>query len=242
MNSGDPDGTRCAPDTGASADLKGLLIDFSDLLPGDILLFRSIDQKKHQQKISAATGSRYTHAAIYLGNHEIAESNYPKVQIRKLSDADKEKQVIGVLRSQCGFSEKRAADLRTFVKELIERDAGYDWRGALTFEQRRSDFVVNLLNNLAENYGNITTNDQLTEKSYFCSALVVACYIVAGIIDNSAQVAYKPDVFSPGDLHGDPTFGWFLGYITKEEKRIEADDPLLSIMLWKDIEGERWWQ
>jgi hypothetical protein len=49
-------------------------------------------------------------------------------------------------------------------------------------------------------------------------------------------------VFSPADLHGDQTFGWFLGYITKEEKRIESDDPLLSITRWKDIEGERWWQ
>jgi cell wall-associated NlpC family hydrolase len=54
---------------------KELLIYATNLLPGDILLFRSIDQKRHQRKISAVTGSPYTHAAIYLGNGDLAPWN-----------------------------------------------------------------------------------------------------------------------------------------------------------------------
>jgi cell wall-associated NlpC family hydrolase len=66
-----------------------VLIDFPDLLPGDILLFRSLHQTVVQQEISAASGSRYTHAAIYLGNDKIAEAA-PPLQIRRLSDDEKE--------------------------------------------------------------------------------------------------------------------------------------------------------
>jgi cell wall-associated NlpC family hydrolase len=134
-----------------------LLIDFPDLLPGDILLFSSLHQSETQKKISAATGSRYAHAAIYLGNNEIAEAA-PPVQIRKLSDADKERQVIGVLRSQTVFSQKRAAALRSFAEKLIAQGVKYDFRGALTFEHRREVFVETLLQNLQENYGKIPSH------------------------------------------------------------------------------------
>jgi cell wall-associated NlpC family hydrolase len=88
-----------------AADLDGLLINFRDLLPGDILLFRANRQKPHQKKISAATNSPYTHAAIYLGDGRIAESKFPRVRIKKL--AHEKGQVIGVLRSQYTFLENR---------------------------------------------------------------------------------------------------------------------------------------
>jgi hypothetical protein len=39
-------------------------------------------------------------------------------------------------------------------------------------------------------------------------------------------------MFSPGGLHQEPTFGWFVGYITDELQRVPSDDPLLNIMRW----------
>jgi hypothetical protein len=55
---------------------------------------------------------------------------------------------------------------------------------------------------------------------------------LCGIIDESAHVAFPPDMFSPGGLHQEPTFGWFVGYITDELQRVPSDDPLLNIMRW----------
>jgi cell wall-associated NlpC family hydrolase len=124
---------------------KDFLIELSDLRPGDILLFRSIDKKMHQRKISRVTKSPYTHAAIYIGSGEIAESKLPKVRIRKLSDADKTGGIIGVLRSQTVFSARRAAAIKEFVDALISQNAKYDLSGALTFKRRNQEFVKGLI-------------------------------------------------------------------------------------------------
>lgn len=37
-------------------------------------------------------------------------------------------------------------------------------------------------------------------------------YIAVNLIGPSAQIAFPPEVFSPGDLYKEPAFGWFLGY------------------------------
>jgi uncharacterized protein YycO len=218
-----------------------LIISPSDLLPGDILLFRSLSQKAPAKQISAATGSPYTHAAIYLGDGEIAESNPPRVRTRKLSDADFKDAQIGVLRSQLGFSDRRAAAIREFVGQLVAQNASYDFKGVLMFRGNSKEFHERLLEQIAANYGKTRTTEEFLKQSYFCSALVVACYIIAGVIGNSAQVAYPPNVISPGDLHRDPTFGWVLGYILPKGATVPANDPLMFSTLWKDNEAARWW-
>jgi hypothetical protein len=208
-----------------------LRIDFSDLLPGDILLFRPFSLKKHHKIISTATETPYTHAAVHLGNKQIVESTSPKVQIRKLSDVNKKNYVIAVLRSQCGFLKKREAALKHFASKLIEHGA-LTTGPAYTFKERKDQFLTQLLNNLERNYGTITSEDEFVKRSYLCSALVVACYTVTGIIGDTAQQAYQPNVFSPGDLHRDPTFGWLLGYIIKNRRIVLAatlsDSPCTS--------------
>jgi uncharacterized protein YycO len=242
MNERDQNEHKATPHDEASNALDGLLIGFKDLLPGDILLFQSCDQKKHQQKISAATGSPYTHAAVYLGDNEIAEATPPKIRKRQLSESDKEGQVIGVLRSQLGFSGERPIALREFVESLIRNGAWYDFRGIRDFNTVKTKFKEELLNILERDYGKVTANDELARRSYFCSALVVACYAAVGLIDGTAKLAYKAEAFSPADLHEDDTFGWVLGYITADEKDIPSDDPLMTKTLWRDLQDARWWQ
>ena len=221
---------------------KDFLIDFDDLLPGDILLFYSPNQLKLQRKISKATDSPYTHAGIFLGNREVAESNFPNgVQIRKLGEQDKAGKVIGVLRTQMVFSAARIALLKQFVQDLISNKAGYDWRGALSFEKRREKFLTEQITFLEQNYGKITSEDEFARSSYICSAFVVACYAVVGIIGESAQALYRPIVYSPGDLHRDNTFGWFLGYLTSDAENIKSADPLLHLTLWRDQQDSVWW-
>jgi len=56
-------------------------LSVDDLITGDILLCCSSDGKVHEkfrEVIRTVTGSKYTHAAIYLGDKLIAESVIPK--------------------------------------------------------------------------------------------------------------------------------------------------------------------
>jgi hypothetical protein len=221
--------------------LEGLIIEMASLLPGDILLFHSYAQKKPAKKISKVTESPYTHAAIYIGHGQLAEAVVPKIQIRSLTDADLKGQRIGVLRSQLGFADNRARRVRQFVEALVAQDAKYDFRGALSFQGAHKTFYEDILNEISKNYGKSKPATALSKRCYFCSALVVASYIAAEIIDGTAQVAYPPDVISPGDLHRDPAFGWFLGYLIEEGATIPDNDPLQFLTLWRDNQEVRWW-
>ena len=82
-------------------------------------------------------------------------------------------------------------------------------KGALEFKERKAKFEDELLAIMERDHGKFATNDELAKRKYFCSALIVACYAAVGVIDATAQLAYRAEAFSPGDLHRDDTFGWF---------------------------------
>jgi hypothetical protein len=70
----------------------------------------------------------------------------------------------------------------------------------------------------------------------------LACHQAAGIIDNSAQVAYPPEYFSPAHLYEDATFGWLFGYLLPEGGSVPSNDPLLlKSTLWREIDERPWW-
>jgi cell wall-associated NlpC family hydrolase len=121
---GDNKGTsknRAGGDSTIPAD-SDLIIKPSDLLPGDVLLYRPGKEKIHQRKISEATGSPYTHAAIYLGDGLVAESNFPRgVAKHMLEDAVKGSRCVAVLRSQLCFGGDRPRKLNEFVETVIDK-------------------------------------------------------------------------------------------------------------------------
>lgn len=212
------------------------IISIGDLQAGDVLLHRaSAKIKTHQKIIENKTNSPYTHASIYLGNGEIAESILNKgVTKSNLTQERTEKEIIGVLRSQCGFGPERQEILRDFVSELISQNAGYDFSGVRTFNKKNTKHFDDILGEVKRNYGTVKSRHDLSKEKYFCSALVVACFYAVGIIGETAQVAYPTDVLSPGDLHRDPTFGWFYGYIGEDPSEIPDDDPLMEITSWQE--------
>ena len=57
-----------------SENRPALRLTVDDLKPGDVLLYRALEEKAHQRAISHATQSPYTHAAIYLGDGKIAHA------------------------------------------------------------------------------------------------------------------------------------------------------------------------
>ncbi|MDF1848784.1 MAG: YiiX/YebB-like N1pC/P60 family cysteine hydrolase [Parvibaculaceae bacterium] len=211
-----------------------LRVTIADLLPGDILLHRSATPTKLQRKITEVTSGPYTHASIYLGDKTIAEAVLSRIQkIDTTKSIDKDGH-IAVLRSQASFQHQRPQKLVDFIDALISNGSRYDVRGALSNPTKHQRFFDNYLSNIEKNYGASQTTSELEKRNYFCSALVVASLFATGVIGESAQVGYPPDVFSPTDLLSDPTFGWLLGFIHTDDYIIPPDDPALLITSWKD--------
>lgn len=215
----------------------------ADLLPGDVLLYRAKDQKLHQQQISAVTGSPYTHAAIFLGDGQVAESNFPRgIAKRSVEDSIRGSGCVAVLRNQLGFGRDRQRQLNEFVDSVLAMGRFYDFIGAVNFGKATKQYGEDQLDFIRLNYGKVTSSDDFAKKKFFCSAFVVACYSVAGVIGPSAQAAYVPEMFSPGSLHQDPTFGWLLGYLVPEGGFVPDDDPVQTQgTLWRDLQHCRWW-
>jgi hypothetical protein len=193
-----------------------LILRTSDLLPGDVLLYRPRRQSVVQKQISSATNSPYTHVAIHIGGNLIAESvAWPcLIGVRKntLEKSMKRSQCVGVLRSQAEFGFDRPNKLNAFVVSVLRHKKFYNLIAAYNFERDSEEYFRNQLEFIRDNYGNVTSHEKFAEQSFFCSAFVVACYSAVGIIGQSAHVAYPPNFFSPAGLYRDPTFGWLLGY------------------------------
>ncbi|RVH78123.1 hypothetical protein CN203_11550 [Sinorhizobium meliloti] len=219
-----------------------LIIELSDLLPGDILLYKPSSAQLHQAAISRSTNSPYTHAAIYVGDGEIAESNVrsgvKKNPVEGILDGA---EYVAVLRSQCGFGGDRPRLLTEFVDAVVKEARFYDIATAARFVAKSRKYFAAQLQFISDNYGKYSTTEEYARKRFICSAFVVACYTVVGIIDSSAQVAYVPEHFSPGHLSTDSSFGWLLGYLVPEGVTVPNDDPCRFKGAWIDI-GTEWWK
>lgn len=220
-----------------------LLIQPDDLLPGDVLLYRPRVPNLVQKAISSTTDSPYTHAAICLGDGLVAESMFPGgVRKRDLKESLKGCLCIAVLRTQLVFAADRAARLFEFVEAVLGNKKFYDAVAAAKVPSASKKYFDNQLEFVRKNYGKVTPVEEFAKQSFFCSAFVVACYSVVGIIGETAQVAYQPDFFAPGHLLDDPSFGWLLGYLIPEGGSLPPDDPLLAnATLWCDNQEARWW-
>lgn len=221
---------------------RQMFVQPADLLPGDILIYRSSKPTVIQRKISDSTDSPYTHAAIYLGNGLVAESNFPKgVRRHEVVKSIKSSRCVAVLRSQIGFGTERSAKLSEFVDSVVGSRKLYDF-SVVNFQKAKNNHFDGLLGHIRENYGKVTSSEEFAQQSFFCSAFVVACYVVVEIIGDTAQVLYEPRAFSPGDLYREPTFGWLLGYLVPDRGSVPVDDPvLIHATRWSDNMSIRWW-
>ncbi len=221
-------------------DNKVKILNISNLLPGDILLYRPCNPNFIQRKISEKTGSPYTHASIYIGDGLIAEAVFPfGVRICSFKKLIKGSGSVAVLRSQTCFSGDRPNKLKIFVQTVQKPKRFYDWISVVTFTCRSEKYFGNQLDFIIDNYGTYEDNDSLSKRLFFCSCFVVACYSAVGIIDKNAQTAYKPENFSPAHLYKDPTFGWLLGFITCYNK--EDEHILKETTNWEDC-PDKWWK
>jgi cell wall-associated NlpC family hydrolase len=154
-----------------------LVIQPGDLLPGDVLLYRPRVPNLVQKVITSTTDSPYTHAAIYLGDDLIAEAMFPrgvrKLDIKELLEGSL---CVGVLRTQLIFGADRATKLREFVKAVLGRKKFYNAVAAARVPSASKKYFDNQLEFVRQNYGKVTPVQEFAKQSFFCSALVVACY------------------------------------------------------------------
>ena len=220
-----------------------LIIHPEDLFAGDVLLYRPRKPNVIQSLIVQATSSPYTHAAIYLGDGQIAESNFPRgISVNALEPSFDGSEYVAVLRSQLNFSAERVGRLKVFVQAVMKEGRFYDLISVSRFSISSQNYFDHRLDFIRENYGLSQTTEEFAKTSFICSAFVVACYTVVGIIDETAQVAYRPEFFAPGHLPQDPTFGWLLGYLVPTGGSLRRDDPLLQqTTAWRDCQNVRWW-
>lgn len=214
------------------------IITFDNLQPGDVLLYRPLMPSENEKRISQVTDSPYTHTAIYLGANTIAEAVTPDgVMINPVDTSLDGSMYAAVMRSQHGWGEGRVAKLNEFAQSATKAGVPFHKRGLINFSKASQNFFDNQFAIISSNYGEYRTVEQLSACSYFCSGFVIACYEAVGIIDETAQVAFPPDVYSPKHLHEDPTFGWLLGYLVPSGSSVPTDDPALTVTRWVDIDA-----
>lgn len=213
------------------------IIDVDELRPGDILLHYGKWWKVVPFFVRRFTGSPYTHASIYLGNGEIAEATPPKVRKSLVANAIKESRHLAVFRSQMGFGKERNECLLNFVEEVINNKARYDFPGAWQVRNNKAflSHQENAYEKLDAFFSTNPTPRNQVRNAYFCSAFVARCYCQVGIIHPSAEVLFKPTMYSPKGLSEEPTFGHVFGYLTKHGCAIPRNDPFLKRSSYKQI-------
>jgi hypothetical protein len=86
----------------------------------------------------------------------------------------------------------RPRKLNEFVAAVLENRKFYNLIAVARFPKRSAEYFANQLEFVRENYGKVTSHEEFAEQSFFCSALVVACYAVVGIIGETARVPPRP--------------------------------------------------
>lgn len=199
-----------------------------EIKAGDVLLcyakpslasMEAAKDKVVHNAIRHYTGSAYSHAAISLGNGDVAEAIKSGVRAISLGDLLGRYDHIAVFRAHEGcWTPKNINSLNEFIIFLVRKQAKYNLLGLLNFYTKEKEKHHENLQEQLEDYfdGNlsVTSPDKL---KYFCSELIVSCFHKVGIFSDSAAVLYRSDVYAPIDLTKDPTFGLFVGYLSKHD-------------------------
>jgi len=197
-------------------------INEKELVSGDVILCCSA---MTSDKVTQVTDSKYSHAAIHLSDGEIAESASKGVAITSASSLLEEYDHIAVLRNPYIWGGNRVEKLKSFIKKAIEDKASFNTVGMGKYESRKDKHSITELQRLEQYFEGKLPEAKSERGAYFCSELVVASFLSIGVIAQSAAVVITPEVFSPGDLGKEATFGGFVGYIkSSEEVEISEDD------------------
>ncbi|MFN9478029.1 MAG: hypothetical protein ACK6C0_00840 [Betaproteobacteria bacterium] len=170
----------------------------ADLLPGDILLSASAGLVS--VGIRALTVSPVSHAALYVGNGEVAEAVRSGVQLRRIEVVLAEESVVVALRHPA-LDATTAERIGEFARAAV--GGRYDTVGVLLHApfslQRRACELPGLTSFLREACLSALATLQLgggSNDRFFCSEFVLAAYAQAGL----PITRERPHWVSPEDL------------------------------------------
>lgn len=216
------------------------LLPQGDLRAGDVLLclpdgFFDVIRRA----ITWKTKSRYTHAAICLGNNVVLEAVRPL--IRKLGiDALLNRYAhVAVFRQPDAWDMDRQAALTLFASMSVIGKARYNLTGAIRSPALQTANSATINERLDAYFKNpIALEPNSKKQKYFCSEIVVDSYIATGFIDPSAAVIYQANAYTPVALSEDATFGTFLGYISSRRSyTVPCSDEFYRLATYGDIFG-----
>ena len=198
------------------------MIEQSSVLPGDILLGYSRDIAGSEE--GAITG--YCHSAFYVAENEVIESCSSGVRVTNIDNLLEEYNYLAVMREELR-SDTQIAKISAFLQQQIGRK--FNRLGLKKYEVRKKKSLENSSKKVnsyfsADNFTPVKTDREV----YFCSELIVAGFIDAGIIGESASMLFEPETLSPEDMARDKLFGFFVGYLLPyPDAQIAEDDIFL---------------
>lgn len=176
----------------------GRLVRVEDLLPGDILL--SADNGLASAGIRLLTTSPVSHAALYVGDGEVAEALRGGVRLRTMARVLAEETVVAVFRHPA-LDDARALRSSAFAREQVGKP--YDYVGVMMHApfalQRRVCELPGVPTVLREACLSTLATLQLIhggDDRFFCSQFVLESYRAAGLPLTRA----RPHWVSPEDL------------------------------------------
>ena len=184
-----------------------------DLRPGDVLLHEPGRQRWYEKGIAVATGSRFTHASIYIGDNTIAEARRPRVRVCDIARPIRRERQLCILRQPKTLRREQVAALRSFVHAALQREARFD--DAFPFVFYTSRLARRLLP---------ATQQPMTHRplppanraKYFCTSFVIDAFRAMGLIDQAEARPYRLGSHSAADLLADDKFGHVVGFLQTE--------------------------
>lgn len=176
----------------------GQLVTSDDLQPGDIIL--TAENGINSVGIRLVTLSPVSHAAVYLGNHMVAEAVGKGVQRRTLGDLLGEEATVVALRHP-KLTEEQAARIKAFAAR--HEGGKYNYVGILLqapFTLERRVCEIPLVPSLVRDFcirGVASVQLGLgSNERFFCSQFILEAYRQAGLPLTDAD----PRLINPGDL------------------------------------------
>lgn len=191
----------------------------ADLAPGDIILHCPGAQRWYERGIAFCTGSRFTHASIYLGDEMIAEARYPKVRVCAVTRPMRRERELCILRQNRGLSARQVTLLHQFVEAALAREARFDfWFPFVFYSSRFSRHLWPRLRS-AEALGPLPPANR---SKYFCTSFVIDAYRAMGLIDKSEGRIYQLSSLSAADLLQNDKFGAVVGHLRTEHASLRV--------------------
>lgn len=186
------------------------ILKINDVYPGDVILCRS---ENFGGETADYTKNKYVHAAICIRQSWCAESFGTRVREAEIDSLFESYDHIAVLHQPSCWTFQRVEKLQQFIADAISRKAKFNSTGIRNFEENKKNHEENVMQNLNDFFDQKLESPIAERDSYFCSELVAAAHVAAGIIHPSAATIYDPSTLSPSGLAIDFTFGIFAGYL-----------------------------